>query len=247
MARRCSSASIGWCLPTAGRRRCREEGGERVRGARAGSVSAGVRRSVLAQPDRVVRRDPQHGEARERRHAQRAGRVPVTTSPQTMHGRDTAQHSFDCVTCPTKLRKVAQKGRSPPYALIPLHTAPIACSRTPKRTYRPSGVAAWKPRAVRCLQQIQQQHPQQPHQRHREHAWARLEVALMPSYGGRAWKSSAPENLVRLEGVRSAEPPTCHARRGAREDAARLGRPVLRGASLGSMRAPARGSPPRAC
>ena len=46
----------------------------------------------------------------------------------------------------------------------PVQIAAMACSRTPKRMYLPSGVAAWK--------------------------------------------SSAPFGFVRLEGVRSAEPPT---------------------------------------
>ena len=50
------------------------------------------------------------------------------------------------------------------YDARPLQIAAMACSRTPKRMYLPSGVAAWK--------------------------------------------SSAPFGFVRLEGVRSAEPPT---------------------------------------
>lgn len=43
-----------------------------------------------------------------------------------------------------KLRKVAQYGRIPPCAAIPLDMAAIPCSLTPKRRYRPVGVAAWK-------------------------------------------------------------------------------------------------------
>ena len=50
------------------------------------------------------------------------------------------------------------------YDASPLQIAAMACSRTPKRMYRPCGVAAWK--------------------------------------------SSAPLNLERLDGVRSALPPT---------------------------------------